>query len=459
MAFPVTQMLRYLVVAMLATLTACDQPPPAVSLRSNDLGAYRVQQPAGSIRRLVFAFGTANDTELDAAVRKLVDYGALVARVDVARFAAGALARKEPCVDIAGIINWHANYLGRRYGLEDLEPPLLVGHGTGAGLVYALLAQAPSLTFAGAVTDTPNTQLPFGVALCGISSAPGTNGQITLNAAPVSALWHVVGGTDDDPFVRAIKETNPDSPPELVASGRFAKAAVSTLDALEAVHPPQSQSITDLQVVELPARHPTDTLAVIYSGDGGWRDLDKTIGGLLAEQGTPVIGVDAVRYFWHQRSPERTAADLVRILEHFRTLWHIQRVALIGYSFGAEVLPFAYNRLPEEWQQRVVTVALLAPGRAASFEVTISGWLGKGNHRAKPILPELVRIPATKVLCVYGANEYAESLCTDPGAGNITRIERPGDHHFDRRYPLIADAIRAHMAAATPAPPGLKATE
>lgn len=264
-----------------------------------------------------------------------------------------------------------------------------------------------------------------------------------------------MGGTPDEPLLRAITACNPDNQPEFVASGRFAKAAVGTLDALEAVHPPQSQSITDLQVVELPARHPTDTLAVIYSGDGGWRDLDKTIGGLLAEQGIPVIGV--VRYFWRQRSPERMAADLVRILEHYASLWGIHQVALVGYSFGAEVLPFAYNRLPGEWQQHVVTVALLAPGRTASFEVTISGWLGKGNHRAEPILPELTRIPATKVLCVYGANESAESLCTTSGAGNITRLERPGDHHFDHRYPLIADAIRAHIAAA--AAPPLKTAE
>jgi type IV secretory pathway VirJ component len=443
---------RYLAVALLAALTGCGRPPQPISLHSDDLGTYRVHQPAGTIRRLVFAFGSANDTELDAAVDKLVDYGALVARVDVAQFAAGAQARKEQCVDVAGIVNWHANYLGRRYGLEDLEPPLLVGHGIGAGLVYALLAQAPSLTFAGAVTDTPQAQLPFGVELCGVSSAPGANGQITLNAAAVSGLWHVVGGKPDDPLLRAVKENSPDDPPGLVADDRFAHAAVHTLDVLEAEHPPQSESIADLQVVELPAKHPSDTLAVIYSGDGGWRDLDKTIGGLLAEQGTAVVGIDVVRYFWHQRSPERTATDLGRILEHYRSLWHIERVALIGYSFGAEVLPFAYNRLPDDWQQRVATVALLAPGRTASFEVTISGWLGKGNRRARPILPELVQIPASKVLCVYGSSEIGDSLCTQPGTGNITRLERPGDHHFDRRYSLIADAIRTHLEAPPAAP-------
>ena len=450
---------RYLALAALATLAACGQPPPPIGLHSDDLGNYRVHQPAGTIRRLVFAFGSANDTELDAAVDKLVDYGALVARVDVAQFAAGALARKERCVDAAGIVNWHANYLGRRYRLADLEPPLLVGRGAGAALVYALLAQASPLTFAGAVTDTPHAQLPFGVELCGVSSAPEANGQITLTAAPISGLWHVVGGNPEDPLLRAIKENNPDNPPDFVLDDRFPHAAVHTLDVLEAAHPPQSESIADLQVVELPARHPTDALAVIYSGDGGWRDLDKTIGGLLAEQGTAVIGIDVVRYFWHQRSPERTATDLARILDHYRSLWHSERVALIGYSFGAEILPFAYNRLPEEWRQRIGTVALLAPGHTASFEVTISGWLGEGNDRAKPILPELARIPATKVLCVYGASEADESLCTLPGAGNITRLERPGDHHFDHRYSLIADAIRAHMASATAASPGLPVTQ
>ena len=39
------------------------------------------------------------------------------------------------------------------------------------------------------------------------------------------------------------------------------------------------------------------------------------------------------------------------------------------------------------------------------------------------------------------------------------RVERPGAHHFDRRYPLIADAIRTHMAAAATASPPLKTAE
>lgn len=45
-----------------------------------------------------------------------------------------------------------------------------------------------------------------------------------------------------------------------------------------------------------------DTMAVIYSGDGGWRDLDEEVGGALQKQGIPVIGVDALRYFWKKNN-------------------------------------------------------------------------------------------------------------------------------------------------------------
>ena len=96
----------------------------------------------------------------------------------------------------------------------------------------------------------------------------------------------------------------------------------------------------------------------------------------------------------------------------------------------------------------MAAIALLAPGRGADFEVSISGWLGEHTARELPSVPELARVPPGKVLCVYGAQEKSDSLCTAPGVGNIARLQRPGDHHFDHRYNIIADAIRAHFAAA-----------
>ena len=69
-----------------------------------------------------------------------------------------------------------------------------------------------------------------------------------------------------------------------------------------------ASSVGGLPLVELPAKGPGDLLAVFYSGDGGWRDLDKKIGGILAAHGIATIGVDSLRYFWKEKSPQQIAA-------------------------------------------------------------------------------------------------------------------------------------------------------
>ena len=51
-------------------------------------------------------------------------------------------------------------------------------------------------------------------------------------------------------------------------------------------------------------------------------------------------------------------------------------VMLIGYSFGADVLPFAFPLLPKPLQDRTKVLGLLAPGLTTSFQVTVEGWLG-----------------------------------------------------------------------------------
>ncbi len=60
-----------------------------------------------------------------------------------------------------------------------------------------------------------------------------------------------------------------------------------------------------------------DTLAIFWSGDGGWRDIDRQIGQELARSGMPVVGVDSLRYFWREQRPEAIAHDLDRMISHY----------------------------------------------------------------------------------------------------------------------------------------------
>ena len=46
-----------------------------------------------------------------------------------------------------------------------------------------------------------------------------------------------------------------------------------------------------------------DTLAVFYSGDGGWAALDRTVSQYLADNGVPTVGFNSLSYFTPRRSP------------------------------------------------------------------------------------------------------------------------------------------------------------
>lgn len=82
---------------------------------------------------------------------------------------------------------------------------------------------------------------------------------------------------------------------------------------------------------------------------------------------------------------------------------------LTGYSFGADVLPAIYNRMPENEQQRVDAIILLAFARTGSFEIEVEGWLGNAGKEAATG-PEMAKLPPEKVVCIYGAEEVDEWL-------------------------------------------------
>ncbi|MCE5990210.1 virulence factor family protein [Pseudomonas sp. LM20] len=194
-----------------------------------------------------------------------------------------------------------------------------------------------------------------------------------------------------------------------------------------------------IPVVEVPAGQTTDTVTLFLSGDGGWRDLDRDVAGEMAKLGYPVVGIDTLRYYWQHKTPEQSAADLSDLMQHYRQKWGTKRFVLTGYSFGADVLPAIYNRLPAEDQQRIDAVMLLAFARSGSFEIEVEGWLGKEGQEA-PTGPEMARLPASKVVCVYGVEEADESGCTDKTAVG-ERLKLPGGHHFDENYPALAKRL------------------
>jgi type IV secretory pathway VirJ component len=216
--------------------------------------------------------------------------------------------------------------------------------------------------------------------------------------------------------------------------------------------------------VEVPAAAGpnSDTVTLFMSGDGGWRDLDKVVAGDMAGMGYPVVGIDTLRYYWEHKTPEQTAADLTEVMAHYRQKWGAKRFILAGYSFGADVMPAIYNRLPADDQNRIAGIILLAFARTGSFEIHVGGWLGSAGKEATTG-EEMAKLPGDKVLCVYGIEEKDESGCTDKTAVG-EKLQLPGGHHFDENYPALAKRLIAvinkwQAKAAAPAPAETPAAE
>ncbi|NTF44192.1 AcvB/VirJ family lysyl-phosphatidylglycerol hydrolase [Rhizobium rhizogenes] len=193
-----------------------------------------------------------------------------------------------------------------------------------------------------------------------------------------------------------------------------------------------------------------DTLAILYSGDGGWQDLDEEVGSYLRNAGIPVIGVDSLRYFWSGRTARKTAGDLGRIIDYYTKRLNVHHVLLVGYSFGADVMPASYNRLSPEQKAKVGAISLLSLSHKVDYVISLAGWLGfqtegKGGNPVddvRSIRPEIIQ-------CVYGKDDDHDNACPALRRTGIKVIGMPGGHHFDGDYDRLAKYILAGLKTHT----------
>lgn len=208
-----------------------------------------------------------------------------------------------------------------------------------------------------------------------------------------------------------------------------------------------SADITGIPVVTLGARIPSDRFAVMITGDGGWRRIDQKITDRLRAAGVPIVGFIASDYYRKRRSPDESACALERVIRYYKTQWRKSRVMLIGYSRGADVLPFMASRLPSDLRESIQLIALLGLEPMIGFKYSpawsLSAYTRKEPERA--VMPEMEKLRGQNILCIFGVKEK-NSLChaLDPRAFKV--IAEPGGHHFAGKYRDIADIILIESA-------------
>jgi len=405
-------------------------------------------RPAGPTRQFVMLLSdnlSPNATELQM-IRTMVDAGAAVATIPVAPFYKKLEAQDGKCTYAPGAFENLSRHLQASEQLPTYLLPMLVGSGSAAAFAYAVLAQAPAGTFSAALSVGFCPRLEFATPMC-VSNAlrwqvppKGVPGVELLPAAALTAPWSAVQAGNEaactpdaaQAFVQRVPQAS-----WVTASPAFETAYTKLAVSQVAMAPPPSQ-LSDLPLVEEPAKGSGTRFVVLLSGDGGWAGIDKGLAAAFVAQNVPVVGLDSLRYFWKARTPDGLASDLDRMIRYYADRWKRSEVILVGYSQGADVLPFAINRLPAATRASVKLAALLGPGQKASFEFHLSNWLGPSGD--KPVAPEARKLLAVNTVCVYGLNEK-NSLCPQLAPTHARAMPLTGGHHFGGDYEKLATLL------------------
>ena len=436
--------------------------------------------------------------------RQLATQESLVVGVDIVRYLASLRKGSTACSYPAADFEELSKFVQQTLEYPSYVIPILVGYSSGATLVYATLAQSPENTFAGALSLGFCPDLPLNKPLCKgsglkFTAGPGGKGYSFLPSGTLPAPWialqgevdRVCGAADVERFAReahpaeviplpkvghgfsVVKNWMPEfatafdrlvstgsppagagtlpahaTPPAHAAPpvGAAPPAAGDTQAAAAgaAAAPDDPGDLSSLPIVEVRAGAPGgDTLAVILTGDGGWAGFDKTVSAALADRQIDVVGLNSLQYYWKPRTPDGAARDLERIARHYLAAWGRTRLLLIGYSFGADVLPFLTARLPDDLRVKVRLVTLVSPSLKGSFAFHFGEWLGRVDPKSLPILPEMERLAGLPVLCLAGKNED-ESLCRVVQPPAVVSEILPGGHHLGGDYAAVAALILKH---------------
>jgi type IV secretory pathway VirJ component len=205
-------------------------------------------------------------------------------------------------------------------------------------------------------------------------------------------------------------------------------------------HCPARADVTGLPLIELSASKSSNRFAIMLTGDGGWRRIDRKVTDDLRDAGIPVVGFLTNDYFQTRRTADESGCALERVIRYYKLNWKKDKVLLIGYSRGADVLPFMASRLPDDLRPSVQLIALLGLEPTIDFRYRPFWMLHFHREAQFPVRPEVEKLRGENVVCVYGERE-SDSPCPQLDPASFKLVREPGSHHFAGQYKSVADVI------------------
>lgn len=205
---------------------------------------------------------------------------------------------------------------------------------------------------------------------------------------------------------------------------------------------------TNAQKTALPVKEWKSAVAnplVFYiSGDGGFNDFSMNLCKNMNESGYSVSALNSRSFFWSKKAPQQTANEFTNYLNTAIKNQKNQQIIFVGYSFGADVLPFIINRLPTALKSKIKSAIFLTPSGSTDFEIHLSDMMGGGKKRAMDVVAEINRMSISKAAVITDKGEKSFPAKNIILKGLVIETLR-GDHHFDGDTKLLTQIIMKYF--------------
>jgi type IV secretory pathway VirJ component len=195
---------------------------------------------------------------------------------------------------------------------------------------------------------------------------------------------------------------------------------------------------SNLPVIESRSGGNNHFYVILLTGNGGWKDLVQSVTRYMNSKNVSVLAINTQKYLWSEKKPAQIASDLEYLIDLYNNKWGQKEVVLMGYSMGAEVLPFAVNCMEDKYLPELRDLILIGPWQKATFEVKLEDYIFEVN-KGSDIYTELLKMKTKNAFVICDDNEY--SICQKNLDGVIDHDFLGGGHHFGNDYYSLSKLI------------------
>lgn len=186
----------------------------------------------------------------------------------------------------------------------------------------------------------------------------------------------------------------------------------------------------------------SDKPIIFYiSGDAGFNTFSKTFAQELHNYGFDVFALNTKQYFWQKKTPLQASQDSEKFLKQIIKNRNNKKIIIVGYSYGADVAPFIYNRLDADFQKNIQNLLIIGPSKVNDFEIHLEEYITGSHQHGFSVIHEinqLKNVPFTLVVSDF-ENKYFPRA--EISLKNYHFLHLHGNHHFSGNTKMLADSI------------------